>query len=162
MVLVVRKAHLFRLFYFFIAIRFLRKDDKVGKWIDIGDKRAAEKTSQALREKTDAEKDGEAPTTPFTSPTVYLPNPDQAPTTTTVVDMIVDTTVKEAKTEDVKDDEKKKIEGEIKDEEVKEDEKKTDVDDTEKKAAEESKSGDDKKTEDDKKIVAEAEGTVEI
>jgi hypothetical protein len=31
--------------------RFLRKDEKIGKWVDIGDKKAAEKTSQALREK---------------------------------------------------------------------------------------------------------------
>lgn len=29
----------------------MRKDEKTGKWYDIGDKRAAEKTSQALREK---------------------------------------------------------------------------------------------------------------
>lgn len=36
--------------------RFLRKDDITGKWIDIGDKKAAEKTSQALREKTGDEK----------------------------------------------------------------------------------------------------------
>lgn len=35
--------------------RFLRKDDKTGKWVDIGDKKAAEKTSQALREKTSDE-----------------------------------------------------------------------------------------------------------
>ena len=37
--------------------RFLRKDDKTGKWVDIGDKKAAEKTSQALREKTIEERD---------------------------------------------------------------------------------------------------------
>ena len=37
--------------------RFLRKDEKTGKWIDIGDKKAAEKTSQALREKTNEERD---------------------------------------------------------------------------------------------------------
>ena len=37
--------------------RFLRKDDKSGKWIDIGDKKAAEKTSQALREKTNEERE---------------------------------------------------------------------------------------------------------
>jgi hypothetical protein len=35
--------------------RFLRKDDRTGKWIDVGDKKAAEKTSQALREKPDEE-----------------------------------------------------------------------------------------------------------
>ncbi|GKY91340.1 hypothetical protein MPSEU_000106200 [Mayamaea pseudoterrestris] len=37
--------------------RFLRKDDKSGKWIDIGDKKAAEKTSQALREKPEDEEE---------------------------------------------------------------------------------------------------------
>ena len=31
--------------------RFLRKDNDTGLWYDIGDKRATEKTSQALREK---------------------------------------------------------------------------------------------------------------
>ena len=45
--------------------RFLRKDEKTGKWVDVGDKKAAEKTSQALREKTIEERDklksGEAP-----------------------------------------------------------------------------------------------------
>lgn len=45
--------------------RFLRKDEKTGKWVDVGDKKAAEKTSQALREKTTEERDkvksGEAP-----------------------------------------------------------------------------------------------------
>jgi hypothetical protein len=35
--------------------RFLRKDEKLGKWVDIGDKKAAEKTSQALREKQNEE-----------------------------------------------------------------------------------------------------------
>lgn len=35
--------------------RFLKKDKKTGLWYDIGDKRAAEKTSQALREKTKEE-----------------------------------------------------------------------------------------------------------
>jgi hypothetical protein len=36
--------------------RFLKKDPKNGMWYDVGDKHAAEKTSQALREKTQAEK----------------------------------------------------------------------------------------------------------
>lgn len=40
--------------------RFLKKDEKTGKWYDIGDKKAAEKTSQALREKGN---DKERPTT---------------------------------------------------------------------------------------------------
>jgi hypothetical protein len=31
--------------------RFLRADDKTGQWNDVGDKKAREKTSQALREK---------------------------------------------------------------------------------------------------------------
>jgi hypothetical protein len=53
----------------------LRKDDKSGKWIDIGDKKAAEKTSQALREKTNESKDDdpESPSAPFTSPTMVVP-----------------------------------------------------------------------------------------
>jgi hypothetical protein len=37
--------------------RFLKKDDKSGKWVDIGDKRAAEKASQALREKSNEERE---------------------------------------------------------------------------------------------------------
>lgn len=37
--------------------RFLRRDEKTGKWFDIGDKKAAEKASQALREKTPEERD---------------------------------------------------------------------------------------------------------
>jgi hypothetical protein len=135
----------------------LRKDEKSGKWVDIGDKRAAEKTSQALREKTNEEKDGPTPTAPFTSPTVFLPSPDKIP---------VDTTVEAEKTDD-KDEEKKKEDGESKDEEAKEGEKKTDdddnaVDDEKKEAADESKDGDDKKAEDDKKVVAAAEGSVEV
>lgn len=36
--------------------RFLKKDDKTALWFDIGDKRAAEKASQALREKTPEER----------------------------------------------------------------------------------------------------------
>jgi len=38
--------------------RFLRKDEKTGQWVDIGDRKAAEKTSQALREKPDDEEKG--------------------------------------------------------------------------------------------------------
>lgn len=55
--------------------RFLKKDATTGKWIDIGDKKAAEKTSQALREKPDDEKEGTVgKTTPgFTSPTMIVP-----------------------------------------------------------------------------------------
>jgi len=36
--------------------RFLKKDSKNGMWYDVGDRHASEKTSQALREKTQAEK----------------------------------------------------------------------------------------------------------
>lgn len=36
--------------------RFLKKNKETGLWYDVGDKHAAEKTSQALREKTQAEK----------------------------------------------------------------------------------------------------------
>jgi hypothetical protein len=52
--------------------RFIRKDDKTGKWVDIGDKKAAEKTSQALREKTNEERD-QLKVTPGLG--VLLPNP---------------------------------------------------------------------------------------
>lgn len=52
--------------------RFLKKDATTGKWCDIGDKKAAEKTSQALREKTDEEKEGKVPAG-FTSPTLIVP-----------------------------------------------------------------------------------------
>lgn len=38
--------------------RFLKKDSATGKWFEIGDKKAAEKTSQALRERTEEEKGG--------------------------------------------------------------------------------------------------------
>mmetsp|Transcript_93217 Transcript_93217/g.269205 ORF Transcript_93217/g.269205 Transcript_93217/m.269205 type:complete len:694 (+) Transcript_93217:27-2108(+) len=44
--------------------RFLKKDEKTGKWVDIGDKKAAEKTSQALREKTGEEKEKNDGATP--------------------------------------------------------------------------------------------------
>ena len=54
--------------------RFLKKDEKTGKWIDIGDKKAAEKTSQALREKTGEEKD-KSNGTAFQSPTLLVPGP---------------------------------------------------------------------------------------
>lgn len=54
--------------------RFLRKDEKTGKWVDIGDKKAAEKTSQALREKTGEEKERPAGA-PFQSPTLIVPGP---------------------------------------------------------------------------------------
>jgi len=39
--------------------RFLKRDEKTGKWHDIGDKRAAEKASQALRERMEDEQDSE-------------------------------------------------------------------------------------------------------
>ena len=52
--------------------RFLKKDATTGKWFDIGDKKAAEKTSQALREKSDEEKEGKIPVG-FTSPTLIVP-----------------------------------------------------------------------------------------
>ncbi len=58
--------------------RFLRKDEKTGKWIDIGDKKAAEKTSQALREKTNEEKEHssvEAATYQSLVPIVPVPVP---------------------------------------------------------------------------------------
>ena len=57
--------------------RFLRKDEKTGKWVDIGDKKAAEKTSQALREKTNEERDklrSDIVTLGSTAAGVLLPN----------------------------------------------------------------------------------------
>jgi len=51
--------------------RFLKKDASTSKWFDIGDKKAAEKTSQALREKSDEEKEGKVPVG-FTSPTLHI------------------------------------------------------------------------------------------
>lgn len=53
--------------------RFLRKDEKLGKWVDIGDKKAAEKTSQALREKP-TEELAKQPT-PASVGASLLPNP---------------------------------------------------------------------------------------
>lgn len=37
--------------------RFLRRNEKTGQYYDVGDKKAAEKTSQALREKSDEERE---------------------------------------------------------------------------------------------------------
>jgi hypothetical protein len=56
--------------------RFLRKDEKTGKWVDVGDKKAAEKTSQALREKTIDERE-KLKTSPGgdASASVLLPTP---------------------------------------------------------------------------------------
>jgi hypothetical protein len=51
--------------------RFLRKDDITGKWIDIGDKKSAEKTSQALREKTG---DEQGMTSPEAGQVTFLPH----------------------------------------------------------------------------------------
>jgi hypothetical protein len=42
--------------------RFLKKDSKDHKWYDVGNRHATEKTSQALREKTLAEKNGKVTT----------------------------------------------------------------------------------------------------
>lgn len=53
--------------------RFLRKDEKLGKWVDIGDKKAAEKTSQALREKP-SEELAKQPVAASVN-TAMLPNP---------------------------------------------------------------------------------------
>lgn len=58
----------------------MRKDEKTGKWVDIGDKKAAEKTSQALREKTGDEKEqGSIMETAFQSPTPIVPIPTNPP-----------------------------------------------------------------------------------
>lgn len=52
--------------------RFLKKDEKTKKWIDIGDRKAAEKTSQALREKPDDEHKGSVE-----SPAALAPKPSE-------------------------------------------------------------------------------------
>jgi folylpolyglutamate synthase/dihydropteroate synthase len=52
--------------------RFLRKDEKLGKWVDIGDKKAAEKTSQALREKPNEELGTHVVGTMLPNPDSYL------------------------------------------------------------------------------------------
>lgn len=57
--------------------RFLKKDGKTGKWVDIGDRKAAEKTSQALREKTGNDKEnGDYPPA---SAVVLAPKADTLP-----------------------------------------------------------------------------------
>ena len=55
--------------------RFLRKDEKTGQWFEIGDKKAAEKTSQALREKTNEERDRLKSDPASLGVQVLLPNP---------------------------------------------------------------------------------------
>lgn len=55
--------------------RFLKKDEKTGRWYDIGDKKAAEKTSQALREKTNEERDKLKGDAASLGVQVLLPNP---------------------------------------------------------------------------------------
>ena len=50
--------------------RFLKKDEKTGHWIDVGDRKAAEKTSQALREKGEDEQKGSVQ-----SPAALAPKP---------------------------------------------------------------------------------------
>jgi hypothetical protein len=54
--------------------RFLRRDEKTGKWYDIGDKKAAEKASQALREKTPEERDLLKQESVNGMPSTYLQN----------------------------------------------------------------------------------------
>lgn len=62
--------------------RFLRKDEKTGKWYDIGDKKAAEKASQALREKTPEERDILKQEAANGMPLSYFSNPALFDTTT--------------------------------------------------------------------------------
>ena len=72
--------------------RFLKKDATTGKWFDIGDKKAAEKTSQALREKSDEEKEGKIPAG-FTSPTLIVPTATAAVAATNVDAALTDAAV---------------------------------------------------------------------
>jgi len=76
--------------------RFLKKDATTGKWFDIGDKKAAEKTSQALREKSDEEKEGKIPVG-FTSPTLHIvPTATAAAAATNVDATLTDAAVQAA------------------------------------------------------------------
>lgn len=93
--------------------RFLRKDDATNKWVDVGDKKAAEKTSQALREKPSDKKPGELTNAPTG---ILLPNPasylaaatasamlgDSIPPKTNVVSTIKAEVAPEAKNEEAK------------------------------------------------------------
>ena len=69
-----------------LSLSFLKKDEKTGKWYDVGDKKAAEKTSQALREKGPEKGEGspgDGPTVPAAaagaSPAFLLPTPSVPP-----------------------------------------------------------------------------------
>eukprot|EP00536_Pseudo-nitzschia_multiseries_P005585 jgi/Psemu1/12928/gm1.12928_g len=76
--------------------RFLKKDATTGKWFDIGDKKAAEKTSQALREKSDEDKEGKVPVG-FTSPTLHIvPTATAAAAATNVDATLTDAAVQAA------------------------------------------------------------------
>jgi len=86
--------------------RFLRKDEKTGKWIDIGDKKAAEKTSQALREKTDEEKEGSLGA-PFQSPPLLAP--DSAPAAVVVGSAAEDEAEEKKKDDDEEDGQEPKV-----------------------------------------------------
>jgi hypothetical protein len=57
--------------------RFIKKNESTGKWYDVGDKKAAEKTSQALREKTYEERDQHKTEAVTLGSAVFLPSPLQ-------------------------------------------------------------------------------------
>jgi len=91
--------------------RFLRKE-KSGLWIDIGDKRAAEKTSQALREKTREEQAKAPGLSPFIDheptegegPTPVLPLPPGGENNNNNKSEQGETAADEAKTEEGKEE----------------------------------------------------------
>jgi hypothetical protein len=61
----------------------LRKDEKTGKWIDVGDKKAAEKTSQALREKATEEREKVQAEGTSGAPGILVPMPTSYSAATT-------------------------------------------------------------------------------
>lgn len=73
--------------------RFLRKDEKSGKWVDVGDKKAAEKTSQALREKTNEERDKTKRDPATLGVNVLLPDPSSYLAAVTGAPLVLPSTV---------------------------------------------------------------------
>jgi hypothetical protein len=135
--------------------RFIRKDDKTGKWVDIGDKKAAEKTSQALREKTNEERD-QLKQTPG-SLGVLLPNPASflAAATASMVTALTakkpEEIVTTAATEGAKAD---AAEGKT---EAKADEEKTEAKEGEEEKTDETEKKDDEKEEEEEDVKEEKE-----
>ena len=89
--------------------RFLKKDEKTGRWYEIGDKKAAEKTSQALREKTNDERDKKAdPATLGVQ--ILLPNPTNYLASVTGAPLVLPGVIPPKAENEVKEEEKPKEE----------------------------------------------------